>query len=132
MKILVTGGAGYIGSVVVEQLIAAKESVVVFDNLSQGHRPAVHPEAAFVQGDLANRTDIDAALSQHRPDAVMHFVSKTLVGESMQKPFPYLGGNVTTGLNLFEQDSQGIGLGASISARSRNHRKRTAMAPSQS
>jgi UDP-glucose 4-epimerase len=102
MKILVTGGAGYIGSVVVEQLIAANESVVVFDNLSQGHRAAVHPAAAFVQGDLADRKAIDAVLSQHRPDAVMHFASKTLVGESMQKPFLYLGDNVTTGLNLLQ------------------------------
>ena len=101
MKILVTGGAGYIGSAVVEQLIANGESVVVFDNLCQGHRAAVHPEAVFVEGDLANRTVIDAALSQHRPDAVMHFASKTLVGESMQEPFLYLGDNVTNGLNLF-------------------------------
>jgi UDP-glucose 4-epimerase len=102
MKILVTGGTGYIGSVVVEQLIAAGESVVVFDNLSQGHRAALHPEAVFVEGDLANRATIDAALGQHRPDAVMHFASRTLVGESMQKPFLYLGDNVTTGLNLFQ------------------------------
>ena len=102
MKILVTGGAGYIGSVVVEQLIAAGDSVVVFDNFSQGHRAAVHPEAVFVEGDLANRAEIDAALSQHRPDAVMHFASRTLVGESMQKPFLYLGDNVTTGLNLLQ------------------------------
>jgi UDP-glucose 4-epimerase len=102
MNILVTGGAGYIGSVVVEQLVAAGESVVVFDNLSQGHRGAVHPSALFVEGDLANRAAIDAALSQHRPDAVMHFASRTLVGESMQKPFLYLGDNVTTGLNLLQ------------------------------
>jgi UDP-glucose 4-epimerase len=102
MNILVTGGAGYIGSVIVEQLIAAGESVVVFDNLSQGHRGAVHPSALFVEGDLANRAAIDAALSQHRPDAVMHFASRTLVGESMQKPFLYLGDNVMTGLNLFQ------------------------------
>ena len=102
MKILVTGGAGYIGSVVVEQLIVANESVVVFDNLSQGHRAPVHPEAVFVQGDLADRKAIDAALSEHRPDAVMHFASKTLVGESMQKPFLYLGDNVTNGLNLLQ------------------------------
>lgn len=101
MKILVTGGAGYIGSVVVEQLVAKGELVVVFDNLSQGHRAAVHPEAVFVEGDLANRAAIDAALTLHRPDAVMHFASNTLVGESMQKPFLYLGDNVTTGLNLF-------------------------------
>jgi UDP-glucose 4-epimerase len=76
--------------------------VVVFDNLSQGHRAALHPEAVFVEGDLANRAAIDAALSQHRPEAVMHFASRTLVGESMQKPFLYLGDNVTTGLNLFQ------------------------------
>ena len=102
MKILVTGGAGYIGSAVVEQLIAKGESVVVFDNLSQGHRAAVHPEAVLVEGDLANRGAIDAVLTQHRPDAVMHFASKTLVGESMQDPFLYVGDNVTNGLNLFK------------------------------
>jgi UDP-glucose 4-epimerase len=102
MKILVTGGAGYIGSAVVEQLIAKGESVVVFDNLSQGHRAAVHPEAVLVEGDLANRGAIDAVLSQHRPEAVMHFASKTLVGESMQDPFLYVGDNVTNGLNLFK------------------------------
>ncbi len=102
MKILVTGGAGYIGSVVVEELISKGESVVVFDNLSQGHREAVHPKAQFVEGDLSNREQIDAVLTQHRPDAVMHFASKTLVGESMQNPFFYLGDNVTNGLNLFQ------------------------------
>jgi len=102
MKILVTGGAGYIGSVVVDELVAAGESVVVFDNLYQGHRAAVHPAAVFVEGDLANRAAIDDALSRHQPDAVMHFASRTLVGESMQKPFLYLADNVTTGLNLFE------------------------------
>jgi UDP-glucose 4-epimerase len=101
MKILVTGGAGYIGSVVVEELISKGESVVVFDDLSQGHREAVHPGAEFVQGDLAHRDQIDAVLTQHRPDAVMHFASRTLVGESMQQPFLYLGDNVTNGLNLF-------------------------------
>jgi UDP-glucose 4-epimerase len=102
MKILVTGGAGYIGSVVVEQLIADGESVVVFDNLSQGHRAAVHPPAAFVEGDLTDRAAINAALAEHRPDAVMHFASHTLVGESMQRPFLYLGENVVGGLNLLE------------------------------
>jgi len=102
MKILVTGGAGYIGSVVVEQLIGAGESVVVLDNLSQGHRSAVHPAAVFVEADLSDRAAIDGALSEHRPDAIMHFASRTLVGESMEKPFLYLGDNVRTGLNLFE------------------------------
>ena len=57
--------------------------MVVFDNLSQGHREAVHPDAAFVEGDLANRTAIDAVIKEHRPEAVMHFAAKSLVGESM-------------------------------------------------
>jgi UDP-glucose 4-epimerase len=100
MKVLVTGGAGYIGSVVTKQLITAGESVVVFDNLSQGHREAVHPEAEFVLGDLADRDDVDAVFATHRPDAVMHFASNTLVGESMEQPFLYLGDNVTNGLTL--------------------------------
>ncbi|HYY31570.1 MAG TPA: UDP-glucose 4-epimerase GalE [Chthoniobacterales bacterium] len=101
MKILVTGGAGYIGSIVVEELIAKGESVVVFDDLSQGHQEAVHPDAQFIKGDLADRGQIDAVLARQRPDAVMHFASRTLVGESMQQPFLYLGDNVTNGLNLF-------------------------------
>jgi len=102
MKILVTGGAGYIGSVAVEQLVAAGESVVVFDNLSQGHREAVHPSAVFVEGELADRDAVDAAFAEHRPDAVMHFAAHSLVGESMKHPFQYLGDNVRCGLNLLE------------------------------
>ena len=98
--VLVTGGAGYIGSVVVEQLLQADYSVVVVDNLSVGHRAAVHPDATFVQGDLADRPAIDRLFDDHPIDAVMHFASKTLVGESMQKPFLYLGENVTCGANL--------------------------------
>lgn len=106
MKILVTGGAGYIGSVVVEQLIEAGESVVVFDNLYQGHRAAVHPDAVFVEGDLADRVAVDALLAEQRPEAVMHFASHTLVGESMENPFRYLGENVTNGLNLLQSAVQ--------------------------
>jgi UDP-glucose 4-epimerase len=102
VKILVTGGAGYIGSIVVEQLIQAGESVVVFDNLYQGHRAAVHPDAIFVEGDLADRVAVDTLLSEHQPEAIMHFASHTLVGESMETPFRYLGENVTNGLNLLQ------------------------------
>lgn len=102
MKILVTGGAGYIGSIVVEELVRAGEEVVVFDDLSQGHRRAVHPAAAFVEGDLADRAATFALMREHRPDAVMHFASRTLVGESMEKPFLYLRDNVVCGANLFE------------------------------
>lgn len=102
MKVLVTGGAGYIGSITVEQLIKAGESVVVFDNLYQGHRSAVHPEAVFVQGDLADRAAIDAVMKEHQPDGIMHFASYTLVGESMEKPFLYLRDNIVNGLNLLQ------------------------------
>lgn len=102
MKILVTGGAGYIGSIAVEQLIAAGESVVVLDNLCQGHREAVHPRATLVVADLENRQAIDDVMTMHRPDAVMHFASHTLVGESMQQPFRYLATNVVNGLNLLQ------------------------------
>jgi UDP-glucose 4-epimerase len=102
MKLLVTGGAGYIGSIVVERLVKAGELVVVFDNLHQGHRGAVHPDAIFVEGDLANRAAVDGVMKEHRPEAIMHFASHTLVGESMEKPFRYLGENVINGLNLLQ------------------------------
>ena len=102
MKVLVTGGAGYIGSVTVEQLIKAGHQVAVFDNLSQGHRGAIHVDAEFIAGDLANRDGIDNVITRFRPDAVMHFAAKSLVGESMQFPFLYLGDNVRNGLNLLE------------------------------
>jgi UDP-glucose 4-epimerase len=100
MRILVTGGAGYIGSVAAAELVSAGHDVVVFDNLSQGHRGAVPAEAIFVAGELANHTSIDRVFEQHRIDAVMHFASNTLVGESMQKPLLYLADNVSNGLNL--------------------------------
>jgi UDP-glucose 4-epimerase len=102
MKILVTGGAGYIGSITVERLIKAGTEVVVLDNLFQGHRDAVHPQAAFVQGDLADRALVEATIADHRPDGIMHFASYTLVGESMERPFLYLRDNITNGLNLIE------------------------------
>jgi UDP-glucose 4-epimerase len=102
MELLVTGGAGYIGSVVVEELVRQGERVTVFDNLSQGHRAAVHPQAQFVQGDLADGQAVDSLFARQRFQAVMHFASRTLVGESMQQPFKYLGDNVTNGLNLLQ------------------------------
>ena len=102
MRILVTGGAGFIGSITVERLIAAGEQVIVFDNLSQGHRDAVHPSADFVLGNLDDATLVGETLATYQPDAIMHFASRTLVGESMEKPFMYLGENVTNALNLFQ------------------------------
>ena len=102
MNILVSGGAGYIGSIVTEQLIERGEKVVVVDNLFQGHREAVHPEAEFVQTDLADREVVCALFENQQIDAVMHFASHTLVGESMQQPFLYLRRNLITGTNLME------------------------------
>lgn len=100
MRILVTGGAGYIGSIVTEQLIVSGHQVVVFDNLYQGHLDAVHPEALFVKGDLADSAAINRVFDAHRLDAVMHFASNTLVSESVEVPFKYIGDNVVNGLNL--------------------------------
>lgn len=102
MKVLVTGGAGYIGSVVTSQLVEAGDTVIVLDNLYQGHRAAVHPEAHFIEGDLADKGLLDRLMAQHRPEAIMHFASNTLVGESVEKPFLYLGDNVQNGINLLQ------------------------------
>ena len=100
MKILVSGGAGYIGSVVAEELLKAGHAMVVFDNLSQGHRAAVHPDAAFVQGDLRDVEAIEQAFAAYPSiEGVMHFASYTLVGESMQWPELYLRDNVANGSN---------------------------------
>lgn len=102
MKVLVTGGAGYIGSVVTSQLVEAGDTVVVLDNLYQGHRAAVHPEAHFIEGDLSDKELLDRVMAQHQPEAIMHFASNTLVGESVEKPFLYLGDNVQNGSNLLQ------------------------------
>ncbi len=103
MKLLVTGGAGYIGSHVVEMLIERGYEVVVFDNLCAGHRAAVHPKATFVLGDLLDRNALAALFSEHTFDGIMHFASHILVGESMQTPFKYLRDNIDAVTNLLEQ-----------------------------
>jgi UDP-glucose 4-epimerase len=103
MDILLTGGAGYIGSIVAEQLILRGDRVVVLDNLYQGHTAAIHPQASFVQGDLSDRDFLKQVFAAHSFGAVMHFASYTLVGESMENPFKYLGDNVTNGLNLIQE-----------------------------
>jgi UDP-glucose 4-epimerase len=100
MRVLVTGGAGYIGSTVARRLVETGYDVVVLDNLSQGNRAAVPDAATFVHGDLRDREGVDSTLADHRPDAIMHFASHTLVGESMEAPLMYLGDNVRCGANL--------------------------------
>ena len=102
MKILVTGGAGYIGSICVEYLINAGHTVTIFDNLTEGHRAAVDPRATLITGDLQERCDIETALQNVRPDAVMHFAANALVGESMTNPSKYFRNNVYGGINLLD------------------------------
>src|SRR5438874_12471451 len=102
MKIFVIGGAGYIGSVCAELLLNEAHEVTIFDNLTEGHRRAVDSRASFIQGELAERAQIQAALSSARPDAVMHFAANALVGESMRNPSKYFRNNVCNGLNLLD------------------------------
>ena len=100
MKIFVTGGAGYIGSICVEELLQHGHDVIVFDNLSEGHRMAIDPRATFIQGDLNDSKSVSLAINTSRPDAVMHFAANALVAESMQNPYKYFHNNVCGGLNL--------------------------------
>ena len=102
MNIFVTGGAGYIGSICVEQLLESGHGVTVFDNLTEGHRRAVDPRAALIVGDLQQRAEIEAAVREAHPDAVMHFAANALVAESMQDPSKYFRNNVAGGLNLLD------------------------------
>tara|TARA_Y100001951_G_scaffold81427_1_gene69593 strand:- start:352 stop:1326 length:975 start_codon:yes stop_codon:yes gene_type:complete len=100
-KVLVTGGAGYIGAHACKALAQAGYTPVAFDNLSTGHRAAVK-FGPLVEGDLLNRAAIDVALAEHAPIAVMHFAALSQVGESMQDPGRYWRENVVGGLNLIE------------------------------
>jgi len=100
VKILVTGGAGYIGSICVEDLINRGHQVTVFDNLTEGHRNAVDSRAKFVQGDLGDKSAVSDVIRTETPAAVMHFAANALVGESMQNPYKYFFNNVACGLNL--------------------------------
>lgn len=102
MRILVTGGAGYIGSIVVQELIGAGHEVVVFDSLVRGHRSAVPKEATFVYGDLLDQEALSRLFEEHDFFAVMHFAALIESGESMEKPALYLRNNVVGSLNLLE------------------------------
>ncbi|WP_328644095.1 UDP-glucose 4-epimerase GalE [Amycolatopsis sp. NBC_00348] len=99
LKLVVTGGAGYVGSVCAARLVEAGHQVTVVDDLSTGHADAVHPDARFIEGDAA---EVASSLLGEGFDGVLHFAAKSLVGESMTDPTKYWEGNVVTSLRLLE------------------------------
>lgn len=105
MKVLVTGGAGYIGSHVVRQLAHAGHDIVVFDNLSTGYRWAV-TAGELVVGDLADEAALDSLFSEHRFDAVLHFAAHIVVPESVANPLKYYSNNTRNTLNLLKAVEQ--------------------------
>ena len=102
MRVFVTGGAGYIGSVVTEQLVGDGHEVVVYDNLIKGHRGAVVEGAKFVEGDLLDADKLHQTLNEHRIEAVIHMAASSLVGESVEAPAKYYHNNVVAGLVLLD------------------------------
>ncbi len=102
MKVMVTGGAGYIGSVTTELLLDQGHEVTVFDNLERGHRKAVDARARLIVGDLLNEEQIGKAMAEVQPAAVVHFAAYALVEESMNDPLLYYRNNVRGGINLLD------------------------------
>ena len=101
MRVLVTGGAGYVGSHCLRRLLAAGHDAVVYDNLYQGHREAV-PTGLLVEGDRADETKLAGLMKDRKIDAVMHFAALALVGESVQRPDLYYRNNVLGSFHLLE------------------------------
>jgi UDP-glucose 4-epimerase len=102
MKVLVTGGAGYIGSVDTEKLLNDGHEAMVFDSLYKGHRGAVDPRAKFVQTDLTETETLREVLKQNHIEAVVHMAADSLVGESVEQPAKYYRNNLAAGLNLLD------------------------------
>lgn len=102
MRVLVTGGAGYIGSVIVEQLIAEGNSVVVYDSLEYGHKAALHPNADFVKGNVSDLSLLSSTMKKYEIEAVIHMAAYIQAGESVQDPLKYFKNNVGSGLVLVE------------------------------
>src|ERR1700679_3479395 len=106
MKIFVTGGAGYVGSICVEEMLNKGYEVVVFDNLCEGHPQTIDSRATFVKGDLLDRDFVIGAVQQAKPDAIMHFGAATLVPDSMINPGKHFLNNVAGGVNLLDASVQ--------------------------
>lgn len=102
MKILVNGGAGYIGSHAVFELIKAGHEVIVFDNLSTGNKAAIHSEAKFYQGDILDFDALDNVMAKEKPDAIIHFAAKLIVPESVENPAMYYLNNVGGVANVLQ------------------------------
>ena len=102
MNILVTGGAGYVGSVVAEELVRQGHKAIVFDNLSKGHKGAVSPGAQLIIGDLRESKDLEKAFSKFKIDAVMHMAADTVVEHSMIDPKSCFQNNVIGSINLLD------------------------------
>ncbi len=102
MNILVTGGAGYVGSIVSEELLRNGYSVIVMDNLVQGHKEAILPEAEFVQADCGNPQDLKDVFSRFKIDAIMHMAAETVVEFSMTDPKRYFHNNIIGGIHLLD------------------------------
>ena len=94
MSILVCGGAGYIGSHTVHELVNQGKDVIIVDNLQTGHMKAVNPKAKFYKGDIRDSEFLDKVFSENDIEAVIHFAANSLVGESMEKPLLYFNNNV--------------------------------------
>ena len=102
MHILVTGGAGYIGSVMTKTLLKDGHTVVVADSLERGRREAIDKRAEFIKGDLKEQAFVESIFTQHQFDAVMHFAAYISVGESMQEPASYFRNNISVVLSVLE------------------------------
>jgi UDP-glucose 4-epimerase len=106
MRVLVTGGAGYIGSVITEQLLRRSHQAVVYDNFSTGHRAAVDPDAVLIEGSLHNQQKLTQTLQQQKIEAVIHLAAASQVSESVSDPQAYFHNNLTGGLSLLDAMKQ--------------------------
>jgi UDP-glucose 4-epimerase len=110
LNILVTGAAGYIGSICSEVLLSRGHQVLALDNLQEGHRAAVPPAATFLQVNLANRPQLEEVFKNHKIDAVMHFAGESLVAKSVREPSTFYASNVACGVNLLDaMNRYGVG-----------------------
>ena len=102
MRILITGGAGYIGSFMVKAALDKGCEVVVVDNLERGHKEAIDPKAKLIIGELRNKNFVESIFSEQKFDAVVHFAGFISMGESVTNPYIYFDNNVNASLNVIE------------------------------